>query len=349
MPVRALLIVNPRATSTAAHDPDVIAGSLAARVDLQTVYTRYRGHAGDLAAALAGRPQDGGPEVLLTYGGDGTVNEVVNGLMRGALAPGACEAQGTQRAPGAQGIRDAGLATKARGPSVPAAGKLPAVAPIPGGNANVFARSLGLPADPLAAVEAILACLSAGRTRTIGLGMAQDRYFTFSAGLGLDAEVVRAVEELRASGRRASPSLFFWATLRQYFGVTDRRHPALTLERDGRPPIAGLFMGIVSNTTPWTYLGSRPISPTPNADFNSGLDVFALRELRTLSTLNAVRQMMRRGGGPPSGRCVVSLHDEAELTLRSRRPIAFQVDGEYVGEPESVTFRFVPQALRVAA
>jgi diacylglycerol kinase family enzyme len=104
---------------------------------------------------------------------------------------------------------------------------------------------------------------------------------------------------------------------------------------------------VVSNTAPWTYLGRRPLNPSPLASFDSGLDLFALRRLRTVSTLNAVRQMLSRKTVPPNGRYVLSLHDQAGLTLRSDRPVAMQVDGEYVGERQSVSFRSVPRALRV--
>jgi diacylglycerol kinase family enzyme len=108
-------------------------------------------------------------------------------------------------------------------------------------------------------------------------------------------------------------------------------------------------MALVSNTAPWSYIGRFPVSPTPNASFDTGLDVFALRRLRTFSTLNAMRQMLRSNGRPPMGKHVLNLHDEPDLTLRSRHPAALQVDGEYVGDAESVTFRSVPGALRVIA
>ena len=156
MRVRALLIFNPQATSTTRPVLDLIVRSLAARVEVETVETRYRGHAGDLAAAAVTEGRD----AVLVLSGDGTINEVVNGLMRGASAR-------------------AGQA-----PPVPTAGRLPPIAALPGGYANVFARALGLPADPAAAVERIGSHLAAGKTRTIGLGMAGDRYFTFNAGLG---------------------------------------------------------------------------------------------------------------------------------------------------------------------
>jgi diacylglycerol kinase family enzyme len=135
--------------------------------------------------------------------------------------------------------------------------------------------------------------------------------------------------------------------VRQFTAVTDRRAPALTLERDGVPGIAGLFLAIVSNSSPWTYLGQRPVVASPQAGFDTGLDVLALRKLGTLRTLNLVRQMISRDGGPGGGRHLVSLHDQPALAFRASRPVAFQVDGEYVGEREHVMLRSIPNALRV--
>jgi diacylglycerol kinase family enzyme len=317
--VRALLIVNPHATSTTPLRRDVIVSALASEIDLEVVETRYRGHAAKLASGAV----TSGHDLVVTLGGDGTVNETVNGMLGGGAGGG-------------------GAGGRGRDP-----GELPALATIPGGNANVFTRALGLPADPIDATGHILAAIAGGKARTIGLGLAGDRYFTFSAGLGLDGEVVRAIEGLRATGRKASDALYLWTTLRQYYALTDRHQPALTLERVGQPPIEHVFLGVVSNTAPWTYLGRRPVNPTPLASFECGLDVFALRRLRTVSTLNAIRQMLSSRDIPPGGRHVIALHDEPSLTLRSDRPIALQVDGEYMGEHECVAFRSVPQALRV--
>jgi len=313
--VRALLIVNPYATSTTAVRREVITHALASQLDLDVVQTRYRGHASHVAEGAARE----GLGLVLTLGGDGTVNEAVNGMLR------ACPPAG---GPGASGA--------------PA----PLLAALPGGNANVFTRALGLPADPVDATGQILGSLPAGRTRTIGLGLAGRRYFCFNAGLGLDAEVVRVVEGLRARGRAASAALYVRTTVRQFTTVTDRRAPALTLERDGEPAMDGLFLGIVSNTSPWTYLGQRPVHASPRAGFDTGLDLFALRKLSALGTLNALRQMLGRDDGP-AGRHVVSLHDQPAFTFRADRPMAFQVDGEYVGEREHVILRSIPNALRV--
>ena len=307
MDVRALLIVNPRATTTTKVRRDVIVHALASELDLEVVQTRYRGHASSVAAAAA---RDG-YGLVLTLGGDGTVNEAVNGLLEAHPPPGA-----------------------------------PLLAALPGGNANVFARALGLPADPVDATGQILASLLDGRSRTVGLGLADGRYFCFNAGLGLDAEVVRVVEGLRARGQTLSAALYVWTAARQFLSVTNRREPALTLERDGTPAMDALFLGIVSNTSPWTYLGQRPVNASPKAGFDTGLDLFALRRLSTLGTLNALRQMLGRDGGP-AGRYVVNLHDQPALTFRASRPVAFQVDGEYMGEREHVILRSIPNALRV--
>jgi len=288
---------------------DLAVRSLAGLVDLDVERTEYRGHARDLAAATDA-------DLIIVHGGDGSINEVVNGVMGRASA-------------GEHGQ--------------------PLIAVIPGGGANVLARSLGLPIDATAAIRQLREAIAAGRDRTIGLGLAGDRYFTFSAGLGMDAEVVGEVDRLRAEGRRESASLFLRTMVRHYYRGTDRRQPALTLERDGEPPVGDLFMTIVTNRSPWTYLHSRAVLPVPHPDFNSGLDLLALRRLRLTTIFNAVGQMLYVRSRPPRGRDLKSILGSETLTVRSSRPIALQVDGEYLGETEAVKFQFVPHALRIAA
>ena len=299
---------------------DLAVRSLAGLVELDVERTQYRGHARELAAAARG-------ELVVVLGGDGSINEVVNGVM------------------GRNGGSDGGVSDG----GVSDGGGKPLIAVIPGGGANVFARSLGLPVDAAAAICRVREVVAAGRYRTIGLGLAADRYFTFSAGLGFDAEVVGEVDRLRAAGRRESTSLFLRTIIRQYYRDTDRGTPALTLERDGQPPVGDLFMTIITNRSPWTYFRDRPLLPVPNPDFNSGLDLLALRQIRPTTILNAVGQMLYVRSRPARGRDLLSVIGSESLTLRSARPIAFQVDGEYLGETEAVKFQFVPQALRVAA
>jgi diacylglycerol kinase family enzyme len=306
MRVRGLLIVNRHATSMTATVTDLAVRSLAGLVDLEVERTRYRGHARDLAAAS-------GADLVIVHGGDGSINEAVNGIMSRS------------------------------------GGDRPRVAVIPGGGANVLARALEIPLDAAAAIRQLRDAIAAGRHRTIGLGLAADRYFTFSAGLGMDAEVVREVDRMRAQGRRESVPLFLRTMVRQYYRGTDRRRPALTVERDGEPPISGLFMTIVTNRSPWTYFRGRPLLPVPNPDFNSGLDLLALRRIRLTTILNAVGQMLYVRSRPPRGRDMLSVLGSDSLTLRSARPIALQADGEYLGETEAVKFQFVPRALRIVA
>jgi diacylglycerol kinase family enzyme len=311
-----MLIVNPHATSTTPLRMDVIARALASELDLKVVQTRYRGH----AAHFAGEAAKQGYGLVITLGGDGTANEAVNGLLR------ACP------------------------PEAGGAETRPALAVVPGGNANVFTRALGMPPDPVDATGRILANLTQGRCRAIGVGLADDRYFTFNAGLGFDAEVVRAIEGLRADGQDASAGLYLWTALRHFYSVTNRRRAVLTLERDGCPPAGRFFYAFISNTAPWTYLGNRAVNPSPEADFGTGLDVFATRTMGTVSALNVLRQMFAVGPpGGPGSKHVLRLHDLAEFEFRAARPIAFQVDGEYVGERERVGFQSVPGAVRVLA
>ncbi len=305
--MRGLLIVNPQATTTTGNSADLAIRSLTGLVDLDVEHTRYRGHARELAAAARG-------ELVIVLGGDGAINEAVNGIM-----------------------------------GRPGGGGTPLLAVIPGGGGNVFAQALGLPVDTAAAIARIRELIEAGRYRAIGLGLAGDRYFTFSAGLGMDAEAVREVERLRANGRRESATLFAWAILRRYSSGTDRRHPALTLERDGQPATPDLFMTAITNHSPWTYVRGRAMLPAPNPDFNSGLDVLALRKLRATTILSALGQMLLIRRRSPRGRHVLTVTGLESLTVRSVRPIAFQVDGDYLGETEAVKFQFVPHALRVVA
>jgi diacylglycerol kinase family enzyme len=309
--MRALLVVNPKATATTERGRDVIARALGSELKVDVVETRARGHATVLAREAAADDFD----VVVTLGGDGTVNEVVNGLL-------------------------------AEGPGE----DTPVLAVVPGGSANVFARALGGSRNPVEATADVLDALRAGRVREVGLGQANGRWFTFCAGLGFDAEVVELVERQRAAGRSASPGLYVRSAVRHFFAGTDRRHPVVTLDIPGEEPVSRLALAIVANTDPWTYLGSRAVHPLPLASFDSGLDVLAPRRLRTLSSLRLVGQMLsaHRGRVGPTGRGVVARHDLAGFTLRAERPLALQVDGDLLEPSADVVFSSVPRALRVA-
>lgn len=304
--MRALLVVNQKATSTSARSRDVLARALRSEVDLEVVYTRRRGHATALARAAPGADQ----QLVVVHAGDGTVNEVVNGLMT------------------------AGADADTR----------PALAVVPGGSTNVFARALGLPCDWAEATGAILEALRESRSRTIGLGRADRRFFTFCAGLGIDAAVVRRVEQARFRGRTSTPALYLRATAGQLL-TGGRHHPAITLSAAGERE-EGLATVIVQNTAPWTYLWDRPIDPNPAASFDLGLDVLALRALGVSSTARVLGQILG-GRTPPHGRQIARWHDLSELTLTAPVAQPFQVDGDYLGQRREVELTASPRAIRV--
>jgi len=302
--MRAVLVMNPKATGTTERMRDVLASALASDLKVDVVTTEYRGHASEIARhATADRV-----DFVVALGGDGTINEVVNGLLAEGPAPG-----------------------------------LPALGIVPAGCTNVLARALGLPTDPVDATSVLLAGVREGRSRLIGLGRADERWFTFCAGLGLDAATVRRVEKRRTTTSSVTPWQYARAGVAEYFLHQRHRKPQLTLHA---PPAAdaGIMFALVCNTRPWTYLGNRPIDPCPEASFDTDLDVFGLTKMYTVPTLRTLAQMF---GDGPNGKRVVRHHDLADVVITAAKPTPLQVDGDYVGEVERVTFRAMPNALRV--
>jgi diacylglycerol kinase family enzyme len=317
--MRGLLVVNPHATTTSPRVSDVLVRALAGEVDLEIIPTAHRGHAMELGEQA--RRDDA--DLVCVLGGDGTVNEVVNGLL-------------------------------AEGPSPDG----PMLAIIPGGSANVAARALGLPADPVEATGEILQALRERRTRRIGLGRAtvtpwqgaagESRWFLANAGLGLDAEIIAAMEDDRAKGHEATPARYLITTLRQFLWRTNRREPALAVET-AEGVVDGVFVAIVQNTSPWTYFGSLPITPCPDASFDAGLDLFAVRRMTVATALRLARRMIAGSRAGSTARSLTVAHDMPRLTVTALRPTPLQIDGEGLGEVEEVAFASVPAALTVVA
>ncbi|MFI6400716.1 diacylglycerol/lipid kinase family protein [Streptomyces sp. NPDC050548] len=320
--MRALLVVNPAATTTSARTRDVLLHALASEMKLEAVTTEYRGHARDLARQAA---ESGNVDLVVALGGDGTVNEVVNGLLHTGPDP----------------------------------ERLPGLAVVPGGSTNVFARALGLPNDAVEATGAILDALREGSERTVGLGLTSgtpgtedeavpSRWFTFNAGLGFDAGVVGRVEQQREQGKKSTHALYVRQVVRQFLGEQHRRHGTITLEQPGEDPVTDLVVAIVSNTSPWTYLGNRPMYTSPKASFDKGLDVLGLTRLSSAAVARYGTQLLtsspERG---PHGKHAAALHDLSEFTLHSKAPLPLQMDGDHLGLRTSVTFTGVRRALRV--
>ncbi|MYS24710.1 Diacylglycerol kinase family enzyme [Streptomyces sp. DvalAA-14] len=320
--MRALLVVNPAATTTSARVRDVIGTALASDLKLEVATTEYRGHARDLARRAA---EGGETELVVSLGGDGTVNEIVNGLLHHGPDP----------------------------------ERLPKLAVVPGGSTNVFARALGLPNDAVEATGALLDALRAGTSKTVGLGLVSGtpgtedegvpaRWFTFCAGLGFDAGVIGRVEQQRELGARSTPALYFRQVARQFLADPHRRHGSITVLRPDEEPVPELITAIVCNTSPWTYLGNRPVYASPKASFDTALDLLGITKMSTMSGARYATQLLRstpeRG---PRGKYALTLHDLTDFTLQSQAPLPFQVDGDHLGLRTSATFRGVRRALRV--
>lgn len=281
----------------------MLAHALASEVQLDVVETDRRWHAAEIAADA----RRAGVQLVIAHGGDGTVNEVVNGM----------------------------LGQQVSGPA-------PMLAVVPGGSANVFARALGLPRDPVEATHILLEAIIQRRSRQVSLGMADDRWFTFSAGMGWDADVVAGVD--RARGKQASPALYTRIATTSYL-LPPKGRPKLSLELPGEEPIL-VRTAFISNTDPWSYLGPVPIRLNPGCSLDGGLGLFAPRSLDPISVLGYLRQAMRPKGCR-GGRGLVHHDDLSKLSVQCEQPVNLQVDGDLVGERTSVEFISVPNALSV--
>ena len=309
--MRAVLIVNPNATSTTAAGRDLLAHALESRTELTVVHTNHRGHAIEIGQEATAT----GIDVVIVHGGDGTVNEVVNGILH-TPAP-----------------------------------QTPAVGVVPGGSANVFARSLGISPDPIEATNQLIDQLGAYRNgtpwRRIGLMHCGERWGVFTAGMGVDGAVVAAVEAQREKGRKVTASRYIRVAIREM--LTSARHePILTLELPDRDPVSGVHFAFVSNSSPWTYANTRPVWTNPTTTFDTGLGVFATTSMNVWANLALVRRMV--SAKPDiTARHLIREDDLPWLRVSSATPVDCQIDGDYIGKRETMTFTSVPDALAVAA
>jgi diacylglycerol kinase family enzyme len=243
-------------------------------------------------------------EQLYVYAGDGGFNEAANGV-RGDVAVGF----------------------------------------VPGGATSVLPRALGLPRDAVAAARRLA---RSRQTRRISLGRIRrdgedpGRRFTFSAGLGLDAELVRAVDARgRRDGRRPGDLAFVWE-----LGCLLARHgwrlePAIEVEGHGRCAFV-----VASNCDPYTYAGRIPVRATPLARFELGLDVAGVGRLRPQGIPRLAWWLLARPSHPLSDE-VVYLHDTDGVRLTCARPLPLQVDGEDLGDATEVVVAAERDALTV--
>jgi diacylglycerol kinase family enzyme len=299
--MRLLVIVNVNAQSVTPWTVDVIERALASEFKVDVVRTKRKEHAMHLARGAVHE----GFDAVASFGGDGTVNEVANGLA---------------------------------GSSVP-------LAIIPGGGTNVLARSLGIPRDPIEATWYLIAHRDRP-PRRVSLGRVEDRYFTFACGVGLDGAIVRDVERRQMLKKGLGHPYYVWSALRIFFGGIDRRRPVIGLRwgpnlehhRDG------LYLAIAQKTRPFTYLGNRELHICPEADFDRGLDCFAVDTMRTDTILRIVAGIFG-SHRHVRNRHALYLRDEPRIEVTCAQPLPVQMDGEYIGDRQHIVLESVPDAL----
>ena len=263
----------------------------------------YETPARDAGIQVAAQAADAGVAAVLAFGGDGLVNEVANGV--------------------------AGTAT--------------ALAILPGGTMNVFARALGIPTDPIEALDALLALWDYG-PRRVPLGRIDDRYFTFSAGCGFDAEAAGRVERDYRNKRTFGELFFYWSAFRVLAGSYRHRKPSMTLS--GEFGEADVAMAIGCNAGPYAYLGGRAVNLAPAVSLDGGLDVFALRSMRIEALpLYAWRAVV--SGDLVHHRDTFYASGLGSFDVTAAAPFARHVDGEPLEPATSSHFEVVPDVLKV--
>jgi diacylglycerol kinase family enzyme len=303
---RMLVIVNPYATTVSDRLKNLVVYALRGSYHVDAIDTERRDHATELCREAARE----GYDVVVAFGGDGTVNEAANGLA-GSTTPLCC---------------------------------------LPGGRTNVYCRMLGIPTDVVDATEHLLRMADDWQPRRVDLGYVNDRAFTFSAGVGLDASVVERVDAHPRLKARLGEWYYTWTGI----GTFNRRylvHPPRLEVQLGEESVNGVT-AIVQNAAPYTYFGNRPVDMGEGATLGSG--DFAGVVLKRATPFEIPTIIWRA----LSARAKLSKHRQVhpfagvrELHIRSLddRPLPLQVDGDYIGEAPAASFRVVPGGITVVA
>jgi diacylglycerol kinase family enzyme len=256
------------------------------------------------ATRLARGAAHDGVDVVVVLAGDGTLNEAANGL----------------------------------------AGSQTALAPLPGGSTNVFARSIGVALDPIDATSELLESLDQRSFRRIGLGSVEGRRFVFHCGIGFDAAVIHEVERGGSALKRylAHP-LYVFATVDTHLRRYER--PPFRVELPDGEVVGPSTFAIVSNQQPWSYLGTRPLYVNTAVDLDNELSLTLLLSIAPTVLLRLAASAVGRGRKFDRHRKVVQRNHLEALTIVAERPVPYQVDGDYLGEAERLEITFEPDAL----
>jgi diacylglycerol kinase family enzyme len=276
---------------------------------------RYHVHAVDTesrdhATVLCRQAAQEGYDVVVAFGGDGTFNEAANGLA-GSNTPLAC---------------------------------------LPGGRTNVWCRITGVPVDIVDATEQLLGLAHDFKPRRVDLGQVNDRYFLFSAGVGLDASVVEQVDAHPRLKRRLGEWYYTWTGINTFNRRYVLHPPQLRVEFDDKA-VDGVT-AIIQNAEPYTYFGNRQVHMAEGASLSShDLSGIVLQRSRLSDMppiiLRAFSERMRL----VNHRQVEPIRGASEVTVRTtdERGLPLQVDGDFIGEISEAHFRAVPDGLLIVS
>jgi diacylglycerol kinase family enzyme len=269
----------------------------------------------DHAAMLARDAVDAGYDVVAVLAGDGTLNEAAGGL----------------------------------------AGSSVALAALPGGSTNVFARTLGTAYKPEAAAKQVVDALARASQRRIGLGAAtvpasRPRHFLFHLGIGFDAAIIRRMEQHSSVKRYLAHPAFAATALSTWFRHYDREaRIRFAVTRDaGEAEIVGIGpYAVISNSDPYAYVGRRPLRIAPGASLDDELQVTVLRTLRAAVVVRAAAAAVGRVAYLTTSPDIVQRTHVAAVEVTSGAPFPWQVDGDYLGEVERLDVTFEPDCLTI--
>jgi diacylglycerol kinase family enzyme len=303
--LRILLVVNAFASSVTARNTVVVHRELSRGNEVEVVETNRRGHATRFAQDGARR----GLDVVIGFGGDGTLNEVATGV----------------------------------------AGTDTALGVLPGGSTNVFARTLGMANDPVLAAGQLAAGIAAGDIEPIGLGQVNGRYFCFHTGVGYDAAVVHEVEQRASLKRWLGHPLFIYASLRTWLVAYDRAHPHFAVRGEGFEVAGGYFTIVLNtNPYTYLGNRPLDLSPAATLDRGLVAITFrTMRAGAILRSLAGA--LRGGGVQPSEHLDVRTDLTEFVIgpTGDDAATFPYQVDGDYLGETRELRFTHRPAAVRL--
>jgi diacylglycerol kinase family enzyme len=305
-----LLIVNPKATTVSSRLKNLIVYALRARYEIDAVETEAQSHAIEITREAA----HGGWDLVVAFGGDGTVNEAANGLA---------------------------------GSSVP-------LSILPGGCTNVVCRMLGVPTDVVDAAEHLLSLADRLDPRRIDLGLVNERYFVSSSGIGLDADTARWVDEHTPLKSRAGPLFFSYAALMSFYGKYLGKPARIVVAADGERIEAVTAVVQNSDPFTYFNSRPVHLCRGATLDDGSlSMTVLRQARQRDLPGF-AWKLLTSRGsvGDHPKVATFERLRRANVVSLDAgtgSKPFPVQVDGDYIGEASEASFEVRPGALLVVA